>query len=323
MVNLLGFYLNQSWHGIKKSYMVIFSIGLALSMVWAVNFTIEGGLSETFPTQFTDAEDFIVQIPQNGKVSHEEISNEISTLNTTFGEIPVEEGGKGLNYSSYSFLDLKIDGGSFGGRPNATRLIDYYSTKYQTNVHFLVYEPSYYSSFRFQALFEIVEGDFPSSPNEILVPYIFKESFFYKLGDNFDMDFYIGDIHQNSIQYWPNNNTITYDIPGGDYQIFRLNGSTIAGFYTINCEEVEVFGIRYEDLSYSWTNIAPLFFSSDFTSQELDIHPVMDFYSQLTLNETFHEILIDNVWWSSLSSTNDITHFGFCVEIDPAYLIHD
>ena len=87
MVNLLGFYLNQTRRGIKQSYLVILSIGLALSMVWAVNFTIEGGLSAKFPTEFTNTEDFVVQIRQDGNVSGTEIAHELLTLNTNLKEI--------------------------------------------------------------------------------------------------------------------------------------------------------------------------------------------------------------------------------------------
>nr|WP_147664695.1 ABC transporter permease [Candidatus Prometheoarchaeum syntrophicum]QEE17810.1 FtsX-like permease family protein [Candidatus Prometheoarchaeum syntrophicum] len=335
MSNLLGFYLNQTRRGIKRSYIVIFSIGLALSMVWAVNFTIEGGLSERFPTEFSNAEDFIIQTRQVGNVSNAEIVQEISTLNETLRDTPEEECKNGLEYNSYSFLDLKIDGGSFGARPDATRIIERYNFL-KANVHFLIYEPSYFSSYRFQALFNILEGVYPSSPDEVLVPYLFKEFFFYQLGDTLDMDFFLGDILLRSADMYPINNSITFGLEG-DYQIFRLNGSTIAGFYAPKIEDITLLGYEYnfyatdqtflQSTGYDWRITefyqTPLFFSSDFSDDDLDVHPVIDLYSQLNQNETFYELLVDNVWSPSLSFTNDLIHFGNCIEIDRAFLIHD
>ena len=77
------------------------------------------------------------------------------------------------------------------------------------------------------------------------------------------------------------NNTITFGLEG-DYQIFRLNGSKIVGFYAPKIEEMTLLGYFYDfyatdqtflqSIVYDWritqSYQTPLFFSSDFSEQE-------------------------------------------------------
>ena len=121
MNSIIPFYLRLGWIWVKKSYLIILSVSLTLSMIFATNFVIEGGLAATYAESYENAEDFIICSPQssssnppNPAIISEEISNFENQMNEIKAGVGVgEEGevGDGLDYENlevFPYLNFRM-----------------------------------------------------------------------------------------------------------------------------------------------------------------------------------------------------------------------
>ncbi|MHA1673803.1 MAG: hypothetical protein ACTSYI_09240, partial [Promethearchaeota archaeon] len=325
--SIIPFYLRLGWIWVKKSYLIILSVSLTLSMIFATNFVIEGGLAATYIESFKNAEDFIICSPQSSFPNSTSISNEIYNYEHHMDEIKEREGGEYENLESFPYLNFRMKWNNFGLREHSIAFFDYgYANYLESRINFLLFSEKYYNSIRFTAQFKVVEGRTPQSTNEVLVPYIYKTYYNYNLNDPFDLTYFIGEWSEQPYITSEENSSVEVNITGSDaiYQSVQLNNTKIVGFYTSVLRLLDFLDdtmqseFMYQDFldggaSYKdfWSD-TPVFFYSNFSANNLYQSPIMQLYDSIIQNSTLFTV-VNQQLPSLFRRVNNIIHFGVTV----------
>ncbi len=328
MIALLPFYMKLTWVWIKKSYLILISISLTLSMIFATNAVIEGGLDASFSTNLETTSEFLITSPESKINSTEKIADEIATLQDRLSDVKEQSDTNQQlleQYDTFPYLFFKGSWDSVGLRLHSIRYDDKFNARdyLESTINFHVNHPDYYQTDRFDSQFKIMEGRAPQQANEVLVPYIYKFAYNYELNDEFDMTYFLGEWSYCEYQEYQQNSTIQLQFPEPDAIVAKhqLNSTKIVGFYASTVQVNQLMGHRtqlvylYQDFlkgemtQDTYVVETPLFFSSDFDNLTIEEHPVVQFYNSIRENYTLFTAA-NQIYFDLSTRINNMLHYG-------------
>ena len=177
MGNKITFYIKESTKYLNQSKLTILTLAIAVSMVAGFGFYFDSAqkfiLHETnyntfdFAAQFLGADDL--------------------TYSVSDTELEVQE--------AFSLSNLHIEHSYFYRVISNEKISLYYQDEQKEqsfNIIWLALESQYFQSPRFDQYFEMVEGNHPEKPNEIIFDSIFAQRFNLQIGYNQTLTFRIG-----------------------------------------------------------------------------------------------------------------------------------
>ncbi len=207
MGNKLSFYIKESFKYLNQSKLTILTLAIAVSMVAG------------FGYYFDSAQKFILQ--ETNYNTFDFAAQFLESDDLTYGVSDAELDVKDL----FSLSNLHIEHSYFYRVISNQRVFLYYHDEQFTESFPLVWltpEFQYFQSPRFDQYFEIVEGNRPVNPNEMIFDSIFAQRFNLQIGYNQTLLYRIG-IANSSIIEVPNINIVGFYTPRQTYIQFGVN----------------------------------------------------------------------------------------------------
>ncbi|UYP48407.1 hypothetical protein NEF87_004692 [Candidatus Lokiarchaeum ossiferum] len=320
---LFPFYVRLSLQWIKKSYLIIISVSVTLSMILATNLVIESGISEDFTAHMENSSEFIIGSPESTTIIPENIAAELQDYeNRVLSISQTSEKNSKLfsDIDSYKFFMIHAGWGSFGLRENypiSKGSFDFGSLT--SRINFFVYPENYYRTERFAKNFILMEGSYPKTETEVLVPYTYNLLWNYQIGDDFDMTYFVGDSSVTEFRL-QENGSIQIAFPNPDIiQRIHLNSVKIVGFYVFSSRLIDILGETYQmDLTYEKImgddlgsnnyDDTPLFFYSNFSQSSIANHPAYHFYDTIFQNNSLFNAVMHQTY--NILGDSNIFHSG-------------
>lgn len=301
MNNLLRFYFGKSIYNLRKRWLVVLSIGIAISAVIGLNFYSRAVFSNQFNDSFNFLQDFEISHEQIYGEHHSAIPKLRYSLNfqKDYSDILKRIHQSSLNIEGiYQYGILSMEEGfwvhdDFNSVDplSTTSLFDYHRKLNRTEIEFFVSDNNFYSSSRFNEYFKVIEGDTPNNPQEILVEYRFAIQHGLNVGETTNITLFIG-------------SDLDYSPPVVNYKTFQLENVTISGIYLATQNEY-VFDTEKFEYSYTYSDYLannkirisldsfdePAMFSwYNFSGPDMT-HPFQKLYSKIANDEWYYQYL--------------------------------
>ncbi|WP_371805152.1 FtsX-like permease family protein [Candidatus Lokiarchaeum ossiferum] len=182
MNNRLKYYFKQGRKSIRKSALIVIGLGIALSMVSGIYLFTDSYKQETLQKSFGQIDDFNIfyrALDSNSTYDLEsgKIENLISSFSESNKHIDIID-----QYSFEIIQDYRRVAffKNYSQIPTSQRPIlnKYFSSQLQYNA----YSTNFYESTRFNRYFEILNGTFPTSMNQILIDINFAQKMNLSIG---------------------------------------------------------------------------------------------------------------------------------------------
>ncbi|MHA1765486.1 MAG: hypothetical protein ACTSVK_04425, partial [Promethearchaeota archaeon] len=169
MGNRLSFYFSQGTKNLKKSVLIIFGLSLAISMVSGISLYIDSYQKYFVNQSFDQILDF--NVIYHPLVESENISDFLPENDQSI--ISTIQNSKNLEIESY-FRYFYLYTSDFCFYRNYSALNGHSFNNYDivegNFVNLGLFDANYYTSKRFQSYFSIINGTYPKSNNEIMIP---------------------------------------------------------------------------------------------------------------------------------------------------------
>ncbi|MHA1451880.1 MAG: FtsX-like permease family protein, partial [Promethearchaeota archaeon] len=314
MFQKFSFNLKQAIYNVKRSFITILTLALAISMIAGLFFYFDSFEREAAhsTSQFNMFSD--LNLLHSSSTRQLECSSTFQFTDAQVYEsldsarLEVEASFKYQSIGSSDFLGsyLFVD---HSGRPDllSQGMNDFEAFEF----HGYQLDNNFYQSGRFSQFFRIIEGRTPQSKNEILIDLMVAAKFDYNVGSTVNLttfNFYdYGDQYTIII---PNITVVGTFVPTTSlYSYGIVNGSVNFENYFADFTEEDFVGLEYDDLYEQFTlgSITPLLGYSSF---EADDHPFQQYY--LTLDSMVGIGEIFSLYYFSgygVTLTRDFTAF--------------
>ncbi|MHA1887148.1 MAG: FtsX-like permease family protein [Promethearchaeota archaeon] len=301
MSSLFKFYIGKSFLNLKRKWLVILSIGLAISTVVGLNYYSRALFSSKFDDSFDFFQDFEIShtqiygehhsaIPKlrysyNFQKDYQDIMKRIeqSSLDLEgvyqYGILSMEEGF--WVHNEWRSVDLS----------STTSVLDYHRKLNATEIEFFVSDENFYLSSRFNKFFKVIEGRTPQNQQEILIEYRFALQHGLHVGENTNISMLIG-------------SDLDFSPPYVDYKSFQLKNVSIVGIYLstehdyyLDTEHL-VYSYTYSDylsnekikISLNYFDEPAMFSYYNFSGPDME-HPFQKLYLEIANDGIFYQYL--------------------------------
>ncbi|MHA2019562.1 MAG: FtsX-like permease family protein, partial [Promethearchaeota archaeon] len=225
MGNRLSFYFSQGTKNLKKSVLIIFGLSLAISMVSGISLYIDSYQKYFVNQSFDQILDF--NVIYHPLVESENISDFLPENDQSI--ISTIQNSKNLEIESY-FRYFYLYTSDFCFYRNYSALNGHSFNNYDivegNFVNLGLFDANYYTSKRFQSYFSIINGTYPKSNNEIMIP----------IDLAYKMNLTLGEVSNLDIKYAWDEKTLNLNV--------SLSNVKIIGIYAAKNEHY-----RY---AYAW-----------------------------------------------------------------------
>ncbi|TFG20774.1 MAG: ABC transporter permease, partial [Promethearchaeota archaeon] len=288
MFQKFNFNIRQAIYNVKRSFMTILTLTIAISMVAGLFFYFDAFEREAAQStsQFSTFSD--LNLLHSSSTRQLECSNTFQFtdagvyISLDNAQLEVEAAYKYQTISSTSYPPFL---GSFVFVDHSSRpdLLSQGLNSFEYfRFHSFQLDNNFYQSKRFTQFFNMIEGRTPQNKNEILIDMMVAAKFDYDVGSSVNLttvNFYdYGDQYTIII---PNMTVVGTFVPTTSLQSYRIvNGSTDFSNYYFDFTEEDFIGLDYNDLyelDSSGTDTPLLGFSTF----EADDHPFQQYYQTL------------------------------------------
>ncbi|QEE16508.1 FtsX-like permease family protein [Promethearchaeum syntrophicum] len=295
MGNRLSFYFSQGSKNLRKSFLIIIGLSLALSMVSGISLYIDSYQKNLVTESFEQIIDFNVGYSYYNSYK-ENISDNFQAYDSSV--ISLIENSENIDVESH-FRYFLLNSYDFNFYKNYSQLygLDFHDheTVDGNFANMGLFDEQFYTSKRFDQYFSIINGTVPKSEEEILIPIDLAYQMNLTLGETTNLDI------KTAWETMPANSSLALsDVKVvGIYatkltRYYRFSYNDIFHDYTYYSENKTVTG--YEDIGNNYMGQDYVFCYYNFSKAE-DIHPVQTFIhdfniflENLTSEEEYYSI---------------------------------
>ncbi|MHA1673572.1 MAG: hypothetical protein ACTSYI_08080 [Promethearchaeota archaeon] len=284
------FYLKNTPKRMRNEWTIILCVSISLSLISGLSYFFESTQKYTFENSFWLFSDFDIihhelfsdfgaPIPSiNYDYYFDYTDKEIrELLNST--ELKIE------SYAPYSIFGIEqgvmtIDDFDSVVISSTESVYDYHRQLNASSIKMGIFNNDFYNSPRFDMYFEIMEGRFPTTENEILVDLNYAAKYGYNINETRNITLVIG-------------NMFNSDPPVSDYHTYQIANMTIVGTYLCTQEWFRIgaqrytYSYTYENYLNNQTYVYPeelernmVFMYGDF--ENLTNHPIQNLYNEIS-----------------------------------------